>query len=542
MVNIPFTKIPGYTALYNDYLSANPKLSRFYNGHHRNRNDFFRITERVVEQDYNRQRLVDVLRRINSAYGLTPAVEANLELLRHEKTVTVITGQQAGIFTGSIYTILKAITTLKAASYLGRMLKVPVAPLFWMESSDHDLSAVNHIYFPGPQRPIKFTYGKTENPRQRSVGGIEFGKDFNDFSRRIKETFHNNDYYEAVTRLMDETYYPGATFGTAFGSMMSRLFGRWGLIMVNAEDEELKRLAAPIIIRKLEEKGRMNQLLQEQSQELERADYERQIQVRSELLNVFILKDNNRIPLNLLGEVLGNGDEKEMLSDQELVAVASEHPEWFSPKVAFRPIVQDFLFPTVAYIGGPAELAYFAQLKKVYEFFEIQMPIIWPSASAAIVDVKTQRHLQRAGAQPEDVFRNSEEVLREIIEKYTDIVPEDYFDTAERKLEEIVEWLGREMSVIDPSLSKQFNTSHNKMRYQLNSMKKRTFARLKEKNQGIVESWRKVQIQLHPNNRPQERVYNIVYFLANYGFWLMDYLLDNLDIEVDEHQFLVLPS
>lgn len=542
MTNIPFAKIPGYTTLYNDYLAANRKLCRFYNGHHRNPNDFHRITEKVVEHDYNRLKLVEVLRRTNTFYGLTPAIEANLELLKHEKTVTVITGQQAGIFTGPIYTILKAITTLKAASALGKMLKVPVVPLFWMESSDHDLAAVNHIYFPGPLGSIKYTYGKTDNPRQRSVGGIKFGGDFQDFSLKIKETFHNNDYYEAVTRLMDETYHPGATFGAAFGKMMARLFSRWGLIIVDAENKELKRLAAPIIIRKLEEKGRMNQLLQEQSQELEREDYERQIQVRSELLNVFILKENNRIPLNLLGEVLGNGDEKEMLADQELVKVAFEHPEWFSPKVAFRPIVQDFLFPTVAYIGGPAELAYFAQLKKVYEFFEIQMPIIWPSASATIVDAKTQRHLQRAAVQPEDVFRNSDEVLREIIEKYAVIAPDDYFDEAEKKLEEVIGWLGREMSIIDPSLPRQFNTPYNKIRYQLNNMKKRTFARLKEKNQGMVESWRKAQIQLHPNNKLQERVYNIVYFLANYGFWLMDYLMDNLDIEVDEHQFLILPS
>ena len=542
VTTIPFHKIPGHTTLYLDYLSANPRLCRFYNGHHRAERDFFRLADRVVDHDYNRPRLVEVLHESNSNYGLNPAMEANLELLKHEKTVTVITGQQAGLYTGPIYTILKAITTLKASSYLSRLLNKPVVPLFWMESSDHDLAEVNHIYFPGGQNTIKFSYGKSDNPRQHSVGSIKFGQDFSDFAGKIKEHLPNNDFYDALTRLMGETYYSGTTYGAAFGKMMIRLFGRWGLIIVDSENDELKRLAAPIIIRKLEEKGRMNQLLQEQSQELEQEEYERQIQVRSETLNIFILKDSNRIPLNVLGEVLANGEDKDFFHDQELSLIAAQHPEWFSPKVAFRPIVQDFLFPTVAYIGGPAELAYFAQLKKVYEFFEIQMPIIWPRASATLIDGKIQRHLQKLDVQPEDVYRDADEVLVEILSGYSHLTPDEYFDEAERKLGEIIDWLSSKMANIDPTLPMQYTNPHHKIVYQLNAMRNRTMARLKEKNQSVVDSWRKVHHFLHPQKRLQERVFNIVYFLSRYGFWLMDYLMDNLDIETDEHQFLVLPS
>ena len=542
MNSIPFSKIPVKSQLYKDYIAGNPKLSKFYSGYHRNEADFKRIAGSVVNHDYNRPQLVEVLRGTNDKYGLTPAIEANLELLKYEKTVTVITGQQAGIYTGPLYTLLKAITTIKAATHLSKMLDRPVVPLFWMESSDHDLAEVNHIYFPGPQGPVNHVYGKDDNPKQQSVGSISLMKDFIQFSDKIKKNLPRNDFYDAVTRLMDETYYPGATFSEAFGQMMSRLLGRFGLILVDAENVDLKRLAAPIIVRKLQDRGRMNELLIEQSEELEREDYQRQIQVRTELLNLFILKDNNRVPLSVLGDVLANGESNAIFESRELVQIASENPERFSPKVAFRPIVQDFLFPTVAYIGGPSELAYFAQLKKVYEFFEIQMPIIWPRISASLIDAKIQRHVLKTGITHEDIFREPDQVVKAILNRHFDFDTEGTFTEANRRLEGIFEWLGDILTDLDPSMAEQLQNPENKMKYQLNHIKDRTLKTLQSKQKNLITSYHTVRNQIFPNNKLQERVYNVLYYLSRYGFWLMDFMMEELDIEDDCHQMLEIPS
>jgi bacillithiol biosynthesis cysteine-adding enzyme BshC len=358
------------------------------------------------------------------------------------------------------------------------MLKTPVVPLFWMESSDHDLAEVNHIYFPGAQKAEKFTYGISENPHQQSVGSMILGEDFADYIRQVQRTLPQNDFYDAVTRLMSECYYPGTTYGEAFGKMMSRLFGRWGLIFVDSESVDLKRLATPIIVRKIAEKGRVNELLQEQSAELESENYGRQIQIRAHLLNVYIMRDNIRIPLTLLGEMLTNGDERVVLNDEALMKLAQEHPEFFSPKVALRPIIQDFLFPTVAYIGGPSELAYFAQLKKIYEFFDIQMPIIWPRASATLVGGKVKYHIQRLDIKLEDVFRDPDELFKNLVNHTDYQSPEKTFEAAEISLQQLIDWLNDNLSKIDSTLPHQFSVSYKKMQYQLQSMKSKTFNQL----------------------------------------------------------------
>jgi bacillithiol biosynthesis cysteine-adding enzyme BshC len=282
--------------------------------------------------------------------------------------------------------------------------------------------------------------------------------------------------------------------------------------------------------------------LQEQSAELESENYGRQIQIRAHLLNVYIMRDNIRIPLTLLGEMLTNGDERVVLNDEALMKLAQEHPEFFSPKVALRPIIQDFLFPTVAYIGGPSELAYFAQLKKIYEFFDIQMPIIWPRASATLVGGKVKYHIQRLDIKLEDVFRDPDELFKNLVNHTDYQSPEKTFEAAEISLQQLIDWLNDNLSKIDSTLPHQFSVSYKKMQYQLQSMKSKTFNQLKVKYQSMVNSLKKIQIELYPNQKMQERVYNILYFLSLYGFWIMEYMMDNLDIDTDDHQFLEMSS
>jgi bacillithiol synthase len=542
VITVPFEKIPVKPQIYKDYIIGSPRVMKFYNGYYRSGDDFREIAAKVVRHDYHRDELTDVLRSTNEKFGMTPAIEANLQLLRDEKTVTVITGQQAGIYTGPLYTILKALSVLKVSTYLSKMLNVPVVPLFWMESSDHDLAEVNHIYFPGPQGPVNYVYGEDNNPKQQSVGSIQLGKDFGIFAERIKKILPKNDFYDATIRLMDETYYPGLTFGEAFGKMMSRLTGKYGLVMVDAEEVRLKRLAAPIIIRKLQDKGRMNELMLEQSKELEREDYERQIQVRTEVLNLFILKDNNRVPLDLLGRVLGNGDAESILGNKELLQIASENPERFSPKVAFRPIVQDFLFPTIAYIGGPSELAYFAQLKKVYEYFEIQMPIIWPRVSASLIDAKIQRAIHRTGISYADIFKDEDEIRNEIALKHMSNDPQKLFDEASIRMDELIDWLIENLGRIDTAIPSQIKTPANKMHYQLDSIKSKAFGIIRSKQDGLMKNWDNIRTEVFPSKKLQERVYNIIFYLSRYGLWLTDFVLDNIDIDNSEHQILEIPS
>ena len=543
MTNIPFDIIPGQGKLYSDYLSENDKLLRFYNGHHRKPEDISGLAKKILKgNDFQRRFLSIVLRDINSEYGMTPETEANIELIKNNEALTVITGRQAGLYTGAIYTLSKAITTIKVADHLTKQLKKPVIPMFWLESSDHDIEEVNHISFPGVKEPIKFVYSEKKNVEHKPVGHLKLDIGFDKFSRKIVESLPKNDYYDAITRLMNETYSQGQTFSRAFGKMLTRLLGRWGLVIIDSENAELKKLAGPVITMKLMEKGRMNQLIKEQTAELTKENYDHQIKIKSEMLNIFIHQDNNRIPISLLGEIISQNGTKVSLENGELLKLASESPELFSPKVSFRPIVQDFLFPNVVYIGGPAELSYFAQLKKVYEFFEIHMPIIWPRSSATLIDARIQRHMQNTGILPEDVFRDPKDVFTEILLRNTPESHEKIFDEAAARMDELTGWLKRSLDEADILKQEVYESSLKKMRYQVDHVRNIALNKLSAKNQSLVNSWRRIQVQLYPHRKLQERTYNILYFLSRYGFWLMDFLMDNLDISTDDHQFLEIPS
>ncbi|MBL7191174.1 bacillithiol biosynthesis cysteine-adding enzyme BshC [bacterium] len=538
-----YRKIPNQGELFYDYLDRNPRISRFYNGHHRNEDDIISLSERVITHDYRRPELCRILREINSRFNITPEIESNIDLLQDERCLTVITGQQVGLLSGPIYALIKAFTTIKAADYLAKLLNRPVVPLFWMECSDHDYDEVNHIYLISGRESVKISYREKDKPYHQSVGTIKLNDDFNQFLDEVYKYLPDNDYLAAVQRLISETYYPGVYFGEAFGKMMTRLCGRWGLIMVDSENVELKRLASPVIIHNLKRKEKMTELLKEQSEELDSEHYEIQIKVREELLNIFITKDNNRIPLSVLGELMGYGeDEKVFLEDNELLQLASDTPEVFSPKVSFRPIIQDFLFPTIVYIGGPSELKYFAQLKKVYEFFDIEMPIIWPRVSATLVDNKIKRYIQKAGVSIEDIFRPYEEVEKEILERDITHDPDMTFAEAKKRLIEFQIWLKEELVKIDTSLPAQTSNPFSKIMYQIEHLEKRTYNILKTRNHNLVDNWRAIVSNLYPRHRLQERTLNVTHFLSRHGFWLLEFLYENLDIMDDYHQIIEIPS
>jgi len=543
MPNIPFKKIPGISKLYNDYLIGDPHLQKFFNGHHRNPDDLKRVAEKIIQRnDYQRKFLATVIRETDTEFGITPEMAANLRKLEQNDSLVVISGRQAGMYSGGFYTLLKAISSIKIAEYLSKELNKPVIPIFWVETSDDDINEVNTVSFPGRHNPQKFVYPGIKNPHQQPVGDIKLRKDFTRYAQTIKNILPKNDFYDAVSRLMNETYYPGTTVGKAFMQLMIRLLGSKGLLIIDSENVEIKKLASPVITMKLFEKGRMSELIQQQSDELERENYRDLIKIKSELLNIFIQKDNTQIPLSLLEEVVSSNGEKVVFEDKELIELIDEHPERITAKVAFRPIIQNFLLPTIVYIGGPSEISYFAQLKPVHEYFDLEMPIIWPRASATLIDDRIQRHILRIGIAPEDIFRDYEVVLREIFNRK---FPQDFeliVDEAKTRLGELTDWMAVKLTELELPPNDQFQTAVKKMLYQIEYIRHQYFSRLKSRNSALINSWSRIKLQLFPNNILQEREYNVIYFLSRYGFWLMEFLFENLDITDDEHQILEIPA
>ena len=405
---LSFTQIPHNTKLFLDFLSYSPKVRSFYPSSP-NISDW--VTQQTPGKRYDsarRQRVSDALARQNRSWNASPKSLANIERLRAGASA-VVTGQQVGLFGGPFFSLLKALTAVKHAEE-ATSAGVDAVPIFWLATNDHDLAEVNHtaiLSSEGLREVATPSRGVDDAP----VGTVTFGPEIEEV---VKSAIDVLGPVPAMD-LLRESYRPGETLGSAFARLFTALFGEFGVILMDPSDAELHSIAQPIYTAAIERAPEIDEALLARGKELESAGYHQQVKVTPSSTLLFILNDGARIPIHR--RVNGNNaleflikDEK--LSQDQLLRHIAEKPNDFSPNVLLRPIVQDHLLPTLAYTGGSAEVAYFAQVGVVYEKLLGHVTPIVPRFSATVVEPKAKSLLDRYHLELTDAFRG-EDALRE---------------------------------------------------------------------------------------------------------------------------------
>ena len=305
MYKVPFSKLPTFQKLFLDYVSADEeefgKISKFFHASYKDNEDFFKVID-AKSHNYNAGRyfdkntLIDILKRQNVTYGASEQTAANIELLAQENTFAVVTGQQVGLYSGNFYTILKTITAIKLAADLkNRFPQFNFVPVFWLESEDHDLEEADHINLINRQNEIiRVGYKEPEAEGEESVqkknllpvGSIKFDEEINRINEELKNTLIDTDFKEKILQKITGYYKEGSCYKDSFAEFLSWLFSEYGLIFIDCSDKEIKKLLTPVFEKELNTSPKMCEAIIHTSAELEKT-YD--LQVKPKVINLFFI-------------------------------------------------------------------------------------------------------------------------------------------------------------------------------------------------------------------------------------------------------------
>jgi len=547
---IRFTEIPRTSRLFQDFLYRFDEVATFYPGGERT---FAQLVERagkIVAQPFRRGEVAAILREQNLAMGAGEATLSHLDRLAAPDSVVIVTGQQAGLFTGPLYTIFKALTAIKLARQL-QAEGVNAVPVFWIASEDHDFAEVNHAQVIDREGQLqRITYEGCSTEEARPVGSIRIGPEIATNLEELAQALPESEFVPGLLEDLRTAYAPGRTFAEAFGQMLLRLLGSYGLVLIDPLDDRLKQIAGEIYLASLEHLPVFAQNLTGQSQALEAAGYHAQVHFGPEAVPLFLMEDGRRTAMGVTTTftdgaepslyLKGSQGKGRELSWHEVMTMVRETPAHFSPNVTLRPIVQDFLLPTVALIGGAAEIAYFAQLAPNYELLGRIAPLILPRVSLTLVEKRHAKTLRKFSLSVPDLFEGNEAVQRKVVERSLDQATALLFDETETLISAQLEQLRQSLQAVDPTLSDALRGGKEKILYQLHHLRTRFIHNQTRRDEVTQHQIERLLTALSPHRTLQERELTISVFLARYGTELIEQLHDAIDPWETDHTLLYL--
>jgi bacillithiol biosynthesis cysteine-adding enzyme BshC len=537
---IPTKLLPHLSPLVRDYFYDFGKVREFYNGDFRDPAAFELQARSVESHPLARQDLAAILTEQNRKFGCGPETLGRIEKMARDRAGAVVTGQQVGLFSGPLYTIYKALTAVKLAEDLSRRGPGTFVPVFWLASDDHDLAEIDHITL--LDKDNRLADVRCRMPAAESkvpASNLVLPREIRDCLRELEGLTLDTEFKADVLGRLGEAYEPGRTYAEAFGRWMTRLFKPQGLIFIDAADPRLKELAREVFRREISEDSPSTRQAVEASQNLRQAGYGAQIPLHEGILNVFYMHRERRT-IKWKGEAWSIRGAEPSIRKEELLLRAQEKPSLFSPNVLLRPVYQDALLPTVAYVGGQAEISYFAQMKGVYEAFGLPMPVIYPRKNVTILERKVAQLLERFGLEIPDFWTPPDRLISEASKRHVPDTLEAAMRRAQDDLEKNFESLKGEVTVLEPTLEAWLERARGRMDQQWKYVEKKIRQAAAERNATAVRQLRKAADNLYPAQRLQERVFNIVPYLIKYGFAFLEKLDRDIDIGEHDHQVLLM--
>ena len=539
----PFEQIPHQSHLFLEYLKDPLALRRFYPSAVRFHHELpKRVPEVLDAYRIDRDKLCNALRAMNQRWGAGEATLSNIELLRESDCIAVVSGQQAGLFTGPLYTIYKALFAVKLAGCL-RQRNTKAAPVFWIAAEDHDFAEVAKAEFIGRDCQLKNVEVSTELHREgQPVGQVVLDDSINLVVDQLFELLPNSEFADDMKALVKSAWQPGRGYVESFATMMTALLGRHGLIFLNPLDAELKKLAAPLYSEAARRAPEIAMALERRSSELESAGFHAQVLATANSFPLFLHDDAGARHALVRVE---NGKYKTKAIDkeytaEELATMARDTPERFSPNVTLRAVVQDYLLPTIAYCGGAAEIAYFAQTAEVYRVLERPATPILPRSSLTMIERHTGRVLERYELTLADFFEGLEPVMKRVVEEHLGADTAQLFSKTEQNVNHELDRLRQELETIDPTLASALDTGRKKINYQLDGLRTRFVRAQMTRDDAAHRQLQRAFDQLYPNKDLQERHINITSLLARHGTYVIEWIYNAINLGSTEHQIVKL--
>lgn len=528
-VKIRFKDILGGNRLFCQYVENAETLKPFFSSNPACDNDFAEKSREIGARCYKRDQLCDILMRQNrrwldcSPHSAEKTVH-NIERLREQNCLAVVTGQQIGLFGGPLYTLYKAITAIRLADDLEKKLSLPVVPLFWIESEDHDFEEATVITILDDKGvPQRIAYEPAQRLEGLPVSSVIIEKEMDEALNRLDYALPRTEWKEALLELLRCSFSEKTKYLDAFASFMNALLEDRGLILVTPSDAELKEMALPLFRSEMETAPAASRLVAESGEKLESLGMHAQISVKPGRVNLFY-HDPKRRPIFFHDGAFSIDKTEPSKSLDEMLEMLQHDPSAFSPTVSLRPLMQDFLFPTLAYVAGPGEISYWAQLGGLYRHFGIPEPVVYPRMSLTILEEKHSRILEKYGVTPDEALQDQGRLIDEKISKS---LPEDFTGKivqSRTSIEEILKNLQQEAVAIDVNLEPAFRHFTGKLGSQWENLARKMQDAWMARDAVLTSQKERVRNSLFPDGALQERTLNVTSFLVKYERALIERL------------------
>jgi bacillithiol biosynthesis cysteine-adding enzyme BshC len=499
--------------LVRDYLAGTRRLAPFFTGH------FGDIAA-------YRRKAADVDAHFDSAAvaALSSVIRPLGDAAQHLRDVLagrgyfVTTGQQPALFGGPLYTLYKALAAIRLASALEQLLERPVLALFWIGADDHDWDEASHAAAIDVQNYLRrVSVSAADDAVPLPLSERRWGSDVTRAVAEFCDLLPRTEFSDDIIAHLQRVYTPETTVAESFAATLELLLHDQRIALLSSAAPELRRTAAPVLRASIDHASEHARLLERQTNRLVDVGYHTQVTVAPDASNVMLLDEHGRDRLIRSDGGWLTRREKRPLSEAELLARLEATPEKFSPNVLLRPVVENATLPTIAYVAGPGEVSYFAQIGCLFAAFGMLPPVVVPRPSITIIEAKVRKVLDKLNVEPEACARPFHELVTEIIRQE---IPEDVaaaLHALRSALQTGYEVLSGAASVIDPTLAGPLTTARNNSLAQLNDSEKKITAHLRQRNEILVEQLRKAAVNLYPDGDAQERVLNPLPYLARYG-------------------------
>lgn len=536
---LDYRELSTYKALFLDYINDYGRLGPFFAGDPQEPSSWRRIAEKLDDHPGNRTRVAHSLRIINRNLGADSEALETIDALE-QGALVIITGQQVGLFGGPLYTLYKALTAAELARHASEQLNRRVVPLFWMDADDHDFDEVSQVHLLDSRHElVTLNYDPPETEARIPVARHRLEPAIDDMVAQAEASLPPSEFKQDVIEVLKDCYAVGHTLCAAFGSLLLTMTRGTGLAVVHPAAPELKEIAATLFEREVAERSESSRIVQRTTEELVSLGYHAQVQVNAaaDRLNLFYAAPGRFHVIAENGGFRIAGDGR-LVSADELTRLISSEPDRFSPNVLLRPLFQDTLLPTLAYVSGPSELAYFAQLRGLYEHFGLTMPIIAPRASFTLVEKPQKKFIERYRVELAEIRSNDESLLNRILKEQAPPQLEKDLAEARRCVQELTDTLERDLSAVDPTLGPTVRLTRGKLLHQLNTLETKSLRAIKRKDETLRNQFFSTRSTLFPCFDMQERRISPIQYFSKYGWYFTDMLRKHLDPQARSHVLL----
>ncbi len=514
--------IPGTSKLLGDYLYHYDRVQQFFPGQFQ---DADALAGSAKKLDFPADRRAAIVTALREQNGNTPA----LAKLAQPGTVAVVTGQQVGLFSGPAYTVYKALTAIKLVEQL-ESEGVAAVPVFWVATEDHDLAEVDHAWvFDHQATPTKIAL-RSDLSNPGPVGRVQL----QDIPiEALRTALGDLPFADEVTEIVAQAYRPGVSLGQAFVALVRHIFHNFDLLYLDPLFPAIRAIAAPFLADVVDRVPTLTAALQRRDKELAAAGYHSQVHIEPDTSLVFLLDEGRRVPLRFKD---GQFTAKDRSYTQSELRAAGDR---ISPNALLRPVMQDYLLPTVSYVGGPAEIAYMAQAEVIYRELLGRMPIIFPRNGFTLLDSRTDKLLNRYTLRILDLWEGSESVKTRIAERLVPSELSHEIGALQQKVASTMLRLKNSLVDFDPTLAKAAKKSAEKISFQFEKVAQKTARESLRRDTRAGAEAAYLSDLVFPHQHLQERFFSIIPFLAKHGLDLPERIADEVQLTCADHMIRV---